>query len=630
MSNDKYLEFVKSFKVALTNCSVYFPKHPIFSQSIISFKEKIDYLAGENLSLTVKIKPDSLIVAKQVLEDNATKELSATLHQKKIKSIVFQKEVITQDLSIFLVSLSSNIDDILSGGGLRRLLKNKKVKSIQVEDLDYSSLLEGKGEQIKNVWGYLFSLQQEQGGEDSPENFLENFKETVDKFGVKEVLEDENLSELLVDLFSKLQSQTETDLKKTLKKLSESILKTRNLNNVKNKEKLKKLFSRFESGDLADLLSNLFQANISLDQSSFDLFSFLVPSEIHEKTAKMLKDKYQKNEAKPEAEGIQNVFSSLKDEGAVPLYRKHLSIDTGVKPSGFKLDFSYDHLKENYRLSLLDLFFYENDFSILDSIVDKIAEEIQDDPLGKMDYIKQFIKIYQKKLKSMDANLLYARSKKIWACLEKDIFIRGEIVNFNFLTDLLDSSSLDSSFYLDKINSGDFNSLVLQLFFKFFPQKVSQLQEIILTKKNDFSFLRKVIANLEKVDSPAVLGIFREVYSGASFSIKIEVLNRLKNYSYCDQDFLMSIVKSSNFYLRKKAVEAAVKFSQLRQQVVENLLSLSNFLGFNSKTILENLDILEQAYVVEAKPFLEKLSSSKFFWNKKIREKSLSLLKNNN
>lgn len=628
MDNEKCQEFVKSFKVALTNCSVYFPKHPIFSQSVDNFQTKLLQIIGEGFSLTIKVKPDSLIIAEQLLEkDNISQELAAWLHRKKIKSITIAKEAAKEELSEFLAELSGSDSDILSKGGLKKILKDKRIENIDIDELDYSHLLKGKGAQVKDVWKYLFSSEKSSESRREDSQFLDNFEKTVDEFGIKEVLEDEQLSKQLMGFFSRLQVKTEKDLKNILKKVGASILETKGIDKVQNKEKLKELFLRLSPEDLADLLANLFKSDVAFEQSSFELFSFLIPPDSHKKTAQILEKQIKQNKEGLDIERVKNVLSPLKEEGIVPIYRKYLlgSVTEGVFEG--KVKFDLKHLKKNYRLSLLDMFFYETHLPRLNPILDKISEELKDVFYNDWDYFSKFIEVYKQKAGCLKGFEYQVEIKKIWSQAERIVFDLPNPDQLIILLNELESSTLDLSFYLDKFKKGKFNVLACRLFFKFFPQELNRFQEIIVDRKSDFRYLDKILTCLEKVDHPVILELFKKIYDLVPDLKKIEILDKLKNYSRYDEGFVAELAKSRVFTLRKKSAEIACNFVQLQEIVAENLLSLSNFLGFNSKLILENLEILADLPNPAAKPFLDKLSGYKFFWNKQIRRKASELLK---
>jgi hypothetical protein len=560
MNNDIYQNFVKRFKVALTNCSVYFPQHPIFSQSVNDFKKDINLIAQDESFLLIKIKPKALIINGKNLEERSLYEDLATFfHRRKVKSIKIKKEITNKELSKFLVNVSSSENNILTRGGIKKILKEKQVKNIEIEELDYSQLIKGAGKEVKDIWAYLL------GSED--------------------------------------------------------------FDNVKNKEQFKSLSLNLKPQDLANLLSKLLQSYKEFNSASFKLFSALVSPDTHKAAADQLGKEVKKGKSKFNLDRINNLLASLDDQKIVPIYQKNLLLDNSIGTSKKKFSIDYDHLHQNYRLLLLDLFFYETNQSRLDLILKKILLEIEGNLSENIEFINQFAKIYIEKTTNAKSKEFINTVKKVWSQAEKNIFKTDDFRNFIFLTKVLDTTTLDVYFYLDKIEEKQFNPLVLRLFFKFFPKQINKLHEKIKDKRKDSNFMKKIITDLKLSNHFAALDLLKCLFNSVPISVKIEILDIVKNYSQCDQNFILPLVNSQSFHIRKKSVEIAIKFPQLHKQIAQKLFSLSNYFGFNSKIILENLEIINQNYISQARPFLDKLTRMNFFWNRQIRKKAKQVIK---
>ncbi len=624
-SPQKYQDFAKSFKAALTNSSIYFSNHPVFSHSVENLKAKILEIIGQKTSLTIEVKPESLIVDEQVLEGKGDQELANFLHLRRIKRLTIKSEATEKDLSEFLLLLSSNPKEILTQGGIKKLLQTKKIENVALDELDYSSLLRGDGTRIKDVWSYLLSSQPSQDRSSKDDGFSSSFQETVDKFGIKEVLEDDNL---LRNLISIIQTKNKEKAKEILKKMGTAILKTGKIGRVESREKLKKLFSFLSSEELADLILDSFNSKATIDQSSFDLFSFLIPSEVHEKAAMALSEKVKNNNSKINAEKIKNILSSLKKEGIVSTYCKHLLSDSSsAGPPKANFVFDRKHLTDNYRLTLLDLFFYEKKPLRLELVLEKITDELKIDFPKKSEYIEKIAKIYKLKQNKEKIEISLNSAKKIWGETEKNIFSLQNPNQFSFLTDFLEKSQLEVGYYLSKIERGQFNELVFKLFFRFFPDQLGRLMEVAAAKKDNSGYLKKFLVDLAKAGHPLVLEIFKNLYSLGSFQVKVMVLEQLKDCAECSQDFLAVPLRSRNFILRKKAAALAAKFPGSREKAAKMFFDLPNILGFKSNLILENIEIAAEIYNPAVEPFLEKISKYKFFWNRKVRKKAAFVLR---
>lgn len=602
MDDDRYQDFIKNFKVALTNCSIYFPSHPIFIKSIKELEEKIEHLLAEKDFFSVKIKPDALIVDSKDLSKIAlSKSLADFLHRKKIKIIIFEKDFTREDLSNFLLVVAASEKEILSKGGVGKILKNKKIEKIKVKELDYSQLIRGKGKAVKDIWGYLLN------GEESG---LKN--NNAVKYGLKEVLEDERLSKQLVNSFLKNAGEDKGKLKKLFK--------------LENKKKLKDIFSSLSPEDLTKLLLKLFKTNQDIEPSTFNLFSSLVSVNVHKKTAEMLGKAVNKEKENINFKKIRDLLSSSQEE-VIPIYRKNLQLDIGEKDSKGKKYLDYKQLDDNYRLILLDLLFYEHNTQRLKIIIEKICQELKNNFKENLDYVIDFINIYKKKLQGLGFNKeLFDKAYTIFQQAEAEIFNIDQFYKFSSLSEILDSSALDSEFYLNKIEENKFNGLALKLYFKFFPQEINKLYKKIKEKQGDSVFLKKMIDSFQNIKDPFVADILKYLFNLTTIFGKVKILEGLENKDEIDEDFLFSILADKNFYLRQKAAEVVLNFKPLHKQLARELLLIKNILGINSRFILENLKIVSQFYIPEARPYLEKLSKYKFFWNKKIRKKARAVL----
>ncbi len=603
MDDDRYQDFIKNFKVALTNCSIYFLSHPIFIKSIKELKKKIEDLLAEKDFFSIKIKPNTLIVDSKDLSKIAlSKGLADSLHRKKIKIIIFEKGFTSEGLSNFLLVVSASEKEILSRGGVSKILKNKKIEKIKVKELDYSQLLRGKGKAVKDIWGYL--LNEEESGHKN---------NNTDKYGLKEVLKDERLSKKLVNSFLKNAGNDKDKLKKLFK--------------LENKKKFKEIFSSLSPEDLTKLLLKLFKTNQGIEPSTFNLFSSLVPIDVHKKTAEMLGEAVNKEKENINFKKIRDLLSSSQEEGAIPIYRKNLQLDVGGKNSKGKKYLDYKQLDDNYRLILLDLLFYENNTQRLKIITEKICQELKNNFRENLDYVTDFVNIYKKKLQDSSFNKeLFDKAYTIFQQAEAEIFNNDQFYKFSFLFEVLKSSTLDSEFYLNKIEENKFNSLTLKLYFKFFPQRINKLYKKIREKQSDSVFLKKMIDSLQNIKNPFAADILKYLFNLTTVFGKVKVLEGLENKDQIDEDFLFSILTDKSFYLRKKAAEVVSNFKQLHKQLAKELLLIKNILGINSRFILENLRIVSRFYIPEARPYLEKLSKYKFFWNKKIRKKAREVL----
>jgi hypothetical protein len=93
------------------------------------------------------------------------------------------------------------------------------------------------------------------------------------------------------------------------------------------------------------------------------------------------------------------------------------------------------------------------------------------------------------------------------------------------------------------------------------------------------------------------------------------------------EEFLLSVLKSEETFLKKEALNILAKDETTKKQALEEVLCLLSPWGKKNKVIIENITIIEGLELKAAKPYLLSLSKRLFFWNRNVRKKALEVLK---
>jgi hypothetical protein len=286
---------------------------------------------------------------------------------------------------------------------------------------------------------------------------------------------------------------------------------------------------------------------------------------------------------------------------------------------------------ENYRLVLLDLFVLELSAKRLGVIFDSVVPELNK-ALAENDlkYLENFRGALDKKKKETpDFKSLFPEvDKKIFDFVEKAIFNEGCTLDLGFLIDILDSSSLEAQFCLDKIfKEGKVNLCILKLFFKFFPDRLSLFYENMDKKISDVRFIEEIMSSLDAIDLNLTAAILKHIFLSANNFIKIKVLEKMEKLHLNDEGFLFSILDKEDFLQCKRALLLLTRSPSARAKAAKILLSIPNPFGLKSRVIERNLELVSEVPFPEARPYLTALSRYKFFWNKNIRIKAQEVLK---
>jgi len=636
--NETYDDFLKSFRIAMTNASVYFKGHPLFVKSIDNLRNRISELLIRINPLRMGITPDSLLFGKDCLKESRLYEEIATFfHHRKVKTVTFREGINNEELIYFLDSVNLSSKDILFKGGLSNILEEASLRCITVEDLDYSQLLKDEGEEYGDIW--LFLLKKSLKKDDSKRiNALTNdFKKVLKKLRIQDLVENKEVRESISELFAYLKYKVADKFSQCSKELTKSVLKDGDQLDESQIEKFKDLLKDVDTKGISDALLEQFQDSDEINPLSVNLFSELLDRDKREGVAIFLTERLEKEDQLKKdpkvVSGIKELFSSSDfSSHESKIYYDNLSAILADTTLGEGLHFDRDQVVENYRFVLLDLFVLELSSQRLEAVLDAILGQL-DKALGASDleYLESFKKALAKKKEAIDFKSIFTTAnKKISAFVEEAIFNESYALDLGFLMDIIDSSSREVGFYLDKIfKERRVSSYILKLFFKLFPDQLPLFCSNLDKAASDIRFVEELMKSLTSIGSDLSLEILKHIFSSANNFVKIKVLEKMEELGIGDKGFLFSVINKGEFLQRKQALSFLIKSQPSRSKAAQMLLAIPNPFGLKSKIIEENLRLVGEVPFPEAKTCLTVLSKYRFFWNRKIRIKAKEILKKN-
>jgi len=630
-----YDYFLKSLRIAIANTSVYFEGHPFFRKSIDDLRLKINDLFPIINPLKIGIAPNYLFIGDVRLENEKLyQDIAEFFHRRKVKNIEIREGVSIDELITFLTQINLSPKDIIRAGGLQDILKKKNISNILIQDLDYSQLLGEEGEEYKDVWLHLLRKGFEQGDAARINQLADNFVKELGKFDIKGLLGDKEIESIINKLLIYLKYKDKDRFFGCIKGLMGSVIKSKYLPKEDQAGRLKAFFNELSADDLADILLEQLQDKRAIDSLSFKLFSQLINVEKHQELASSLAHKLEKVErlkSNPQmVKKIKELFLLPDTPYVSKIYRQNLSplLESIVLGEGMSFDRSA--LKDNYRLILLELFVFEFDRERLKLILDKIFTELQQALVNNdLEYIKKIIGALDRKRKEFPflEPVFKDADMQISGFIEEAILSQDIPFDFEYLTNIIKTSSLDSSIYLDKIfNTAKINPYILKLFFKFFFKESALFYERLNKNISNIMFIKNLIKSLKELEPAQSLEILKFIFPLANDFIKLEILKNMRDLSLCDEEFLFPILKKRDFAQRKCALAILEKNSRARKKAARLLLAIPNPLGLKNRVIEENLRLINEVPFSEAKEYLSALTQYKYFWNKAIREKAKKIM----
>lgn len=637
MNKDEVLiDFLKGLRVAINNATVYFKEHPYYINSVKALKQKIDALHYFISPIQINATAQSLFIDGRYWEKSSWYvELAQIFHHRKIKSIRIDKGVTIAELIEFLSKVALPAKEILRQGGISRLLNQYPHPHILIDELDYSQLLTSEGEEVKDIWVYLFGEVVERRDEHKIKEFVDNFEGIASKFKLKDLLEDEELRKNLYNFLFYLKENRKEDFTRCIQVLFRSIGRYKD---VIDEEVIKMglFFKDLNEEEFANLLWEEILDNEDFDALTLNLFLRLAGEEKGKEISSSLAQRVSQTQNLSKnykaLKRIQDLLSEPKSKFIPETYQYALTLILKNISFEEKIFFDRDLLRANYRIILLNLLNEEKDAQKISLILERLLNEWSEISKEKdLEYLKNLWMVLKKIEKTgfSDNSFFKDLEKRFSEFIENTVWEEALTPEFFYFVDSLDKVSFDMDFYLNKIFiENKLSPYGLKLFLRFFSQDLSRFYQNLIQKKSEIEFLGNMIGALKMVNLPVCLEVLKYIFSIADEFIKVEVLKAMQELTQIDKEFLFSILKTKDIFLKKEAIAVLIKKEQTKDEAIKELISIPSPLGIRNKIILQNLEIIEELRLSEAFDYIVSLSKRRFFWNRNVRNKAKEILRN--
>jgi len=592
-------------------------------------KEKLDILFNYSSPIRINFTPNSLLIEGEYYEgDKLFKELAEIFHTRKVKSLEIKKGITIDELAAFLTKAQLPPRDILKKGGLGRLLEQEEISHLSVEELDYSPLLKGGGEEVEDVWVHLFQEAIEDEDYQRISEFVENFENIIGKFEIKDFLENKELQENIAKFLTYLKDRDKAKLRKCLKDLLKTLVRNKEAFAEANIEKLKVFFADKDEDDVAYALMAEIVTDEQFDSMSFNIFSLLLEKDKHKGVAVSLADIFRERDSAitPEIrKKIKELLSGASSPEVSEIYRKTLS--SFLKDISLEGEFAFDRdlLHRNYRFILLGLISTAAKKEQLSSILERISEDWETITKHRdFEYLRELLNFLEERKEELSSDPYFEKlDRQISLFIENAMFDERLSSDMEYFIGILKESPSGYEVYLDKIfNENKTSPHILRLFFKFFPGQIHLFQEGLKKTSLNPAFMHRIIESLKTIDTSSSLNSLKHIFSFGSPSVRVKALKAMQHLSMIDENFLYSILKEGDWSFKKEALLILKKEENTEKRAAEILLSIPSLFGMKNKILEENIRIIEEAGLREARDHLLRLSKKKFFWNKNLRKEA--------
>jgi len=560
------IEFLNGLRIAISSASAYPKEHPYFLKSAQDFKARIEAFLPILNPIKINIGPDFLLVAGQKLEKAALyADLASIFHLRKIKSLEFRPGLTIEEVANFLDTISRPIKDILKDGGISAVLKGMRNLHILAEELDYSGLLGDDGQVSKDVWLDIFVGVLNKEDEKKIDEFAKDFGRIIKNFRVEDILKDKNLRDSLGRFLAYVKE------------------KDRERYFICAAELLSVLSQVKDSG--AEVLSEM---EVFFDGFNKESFARLADSN----PAAALR--------------VKEILTVSEDLLILPFYRHALlsiAKESAVKDTSLRFDRGKADL--NFRYIILNLVKDETDPQKLKLICAQLAKLCEKAVESKDSfYLNNAFEVINNKISVIPESAAEFTfiGESIARYFEVAVFETDTPQEISSLAIGFKKSLLGFDYYIKQIfDENKVNPAALRCFFKFFTSDSRYFFHALKQRRTDLEFILKIIKSLEESDSAFAPSALANIFSFCNKTCRIEVIRALKNIPLKSRELVID-------------------------NVIIELLSISSPLGFNNDTLIENLGLVQDLNLNEARDLVVALSRRPFFWNRTLRARAKEVL----
>ncbi|MCX5710404.1 MAG: hypothetical protein NT060_00290 [Candidatus Omnitrophica bacterium] len=605
-------EFLNGMRIALSSAYAYPREHPQFLKSAQDLKLRIEGLLPFLNPVKINIGPDFLIIDKRKLEKLALySELAQTFHLRKIKSLEFKSGLTTEEVSGFLDAIARPVKDAVSEGSAVSHFKRSLYPHISAQELDYSGFLREEGFESKDIWQDIFSGTLSQEDEKKLSVFADNFAKVIARFSAGDIVNNDRLRESLGHFLAYMKEKNKERYILCAADLLRLILRSREAIDSKGLAQVKLMFEGIDKESLAQIVVDEISGNEEFDSGNFASFLELVDEKTHKDIAVFLEKKFREsklaNTNPTAAQRIKEILTSSEDSLILPFYRHALRSIIEENPVDSSLEFEQERVDYNYQYILLNLAENVSEADKLDLLSVRLTKACETASARKdIEFLRLALEVVRRRAGESE------EIKKTLSGVESVIARGNEIMIFEpsmpkgaaELADSFDNSTLGLSYYMKKIfEEGNTSPEILKCLFKFFPEQITYFCKSLKQRQADIDFIFAIVKSLEAVDSPLAINVLASIFSFSNNLVKTEVLRVLKGIP----------AKMRGFVL---------------MNAVKDLLSVPSPLGIRNNILIQNLTLVEELHLHEARNLVEDLSKRPYFWNYGLRKRAAEALKN--
>ncbi|MFA6384958.1 MAG: hypothetical protein WCY10_06300, partial [Candidatus Omnitrophota bacterium] len=556
-------------------------------------------------------------------------DLAKQFHFRKVKSLRICSGVTLPELSSILELACLPVKEVITRGGVQFLLSEAGVANVQVEELDYSSLLREEGGVEADMGAYLLNQSMRAEDPEKIKEFALHFESAIAHVSVKDIAEDKQLGDNLRNFLAYLHTSDEAAFHRCVQSLFRVVLKDKAPATREQMSAFAGFVKDLSADTIAGIIVDEAAHNDEFNNKNLLMFLQELGASDHNAVSSSLAGTITSEKAKislssKSSRKLKDLFK-VSDSFVSGIYERVMETLSRNSPAESPFMCDRERVQLNYHFILLFMLGTEQEPQRLDSIAQKICSGWQDvirEPLP--DYFHALAAALASSRGQIASVSSLAQLDLLFRCFVEEAAFQEEVPGWiDQLIDDLKESAKDEHWYFEKMFSGGaLTRRSLSLFLRLFPEYTDQFCGHLARSAGDIEFMGAVVEELKQVNSPQVTAILESIYGVSNDLIKIEVLKAMTGLPELDEGFLFAIISQENALLRKEAVTVLAPYGPARDKALRLLLSDDDIWGRKNAWVKENIGIVEELAIPGAAPLLERLGRKPFFWNAAVRRRA--------
>jgi hypothetical protein len=620
----------RALRVAFKMASMYNPEHPAFKSSVNELMAKLEAVFVHLSPLSIGFSPHALLIDNRFWEGERTyMDLAQLFHFRKIKRLEIRPGIPHTEFMRFASKIMLPVKSFIKEGGAQAIIKRENILYISLDVLDYSQVLLGEGEEIKDIWPYLLMEAVEEDDDMKLGQLAGSFEKVVGKFNTEDLIQNEELHKNFAKFFHYLKTTSEEKHRTCAKQLLRTVVAARKTPTESKFENLKLLISDLSEEDLASTLWEEIIGNEKFDSLSFSIFSRIIDKERHKKISTSLHGLFQSDNPqnrRPEVESkIRILLSGASSQLHSEIYRQTLTNLLNEISFDKKLTLDRQLLLRNYRFLLLVLLSQETSKETSVAQLGRVAEEwervIQE---GDFEFLLDLFDVLESRAADLLGEPAFDQAKRSIAEHVEGCILRGETrPEIDLFIEKLGQSVHEGEAYFATIFKDRIvTASLLRACFRFFPSHLEAIQARIKKKASDSDLLAKIADGLKSIDTPVSYDTLKKIYEAGDPAVKVRALQAMQDLKEFDEAFLFPILGKKNELIQAEALILLMRNERTKHVAFTKLFKLPSPYGLRNKSLLRNIRIVERYDLRDALPYIEPLSERKDVWNRKVRQEA--------